>query len=308
VCSTPVSRYATAEKRLTRAILSRIKYIADGCRNASVDATMFESMFEYKAIRAGRSAHGPALSFAIHCGIAALLLMAGTSPAVRKALRPTMNAVPLIAPYVSAVHSTGGGGGGDRSPLPASRGRLPKIALRQFTPPMVVLNNTNPKLAMEPTLILSAEVSLPQMNPAELGDPFGGLGPKSNGPGSGGGIGTGVGTGVGPGKGPGLGPGVGGNVSLRGVGGATSSPVLLFKVEPEFSEQARQAKHQGVVILYGEVDTSGRLTNVRVVQGLGLGLDEKAMEAVKQWKFRPGYQNGRPVTAAATIEVNFHLL
>ena len=84
--------------------------------------------------------------------------------------------------------------------------------------------------------------------------------------------------------------------------------MLLFKVEPEFSEQARQAKHQGVVILYGEVNTNGKLTNVRVVQGLGLGLDEKAIEAVKQWKFRPGYQNGRPVVAAATIEVNFHLL
>jgi TonB family protein len=84
--------------------------------------------------------------------------------------------------------------------------------------------------------------------------------------------------------------------------------VLLFKVEPEFSEEARKAKHQGMVVLYGEVDTNGRLRNVRVVRGLGLGLDEKAMEAVKQWKFRPGYQDGRPVVAAATIEVNFHLL
>jgi TonB family protein len=79
-------------------------------------------------------------------------------------------------------------------------------------------------------------------------------------------------------------------------------------VEPEFSEQARKAKHQGVVILYGEVDTNGKLRNVRVVQALGLGLDEKAIEAVKKWKFRPGYQDGRPVVAAATIEVNFHLL
>jgi periplasmic protein TonB len=63
-----------------------------------------------------------------------------------------------------------------------------------------------------------------------------------------------------------------------------------------------------MVVLSGEVDTNGKLRNVRVVRGLGLGLDEKAMEAVKQWKFRPGYQHGRPVVAAATIEVNFHLL
>jgi TonB family protein len=174
---------------------------------------------------------------------------------------------------------------------------------------MAVLNNTNPKLPVEPTLILSAEVSLPQTNLAALGDPFGGLGPSSNGPGSGGGIGTGDGTGVGPGSGPGLGPGDGGGSNgLLGRRGAVSSPVLLFKVEPEFSEEARKAKHQGMVVLYGEVDTNGRLRNVRVVRGLGLGLDEKAMEAVKQWKFRPGYQDGRPVVAAATIEVNFHLL
>jgi len=255
------------------------------------------------------SARGPTLSFTIHCGVAALLLLAGTSPAVRQALRPTTNAVSLIAPYLSLSNEGGGGGGGVRSPLPASKGRLPKIAPRQFTPPMAVLNNTNPKLPMEPTLILSPDVSLPQTNLAELGDPFGGLGPRSNGPGSGSGIGIGDGTGVGPGKGPGLGPGEGGgNGGLRSGQGAISSPILLFKVEPEFSEEARKAKHQGVVILYGEVDTNGKLRNLRVVQALGLGLDEKAIEAVKKWKFRPGYQDGRPVVAAATIEVNFHLL
>ena len=270
-------------------------------------------MFESTAIESRRSAKGPALSFTIHCGVAALLLMAGTSPALRRVLRPT-NAVPLIAPYLSAGHSAGGGGGGgDKSPLPGTKGKLPKIAPRQFTPPMAVIQNANPKLPVEPTLILLAEVSLPATNLAELGDPFGGLGPTSNGPGSGGGIGTGDGTGVGPGTGLGLGPGEGGGTGglkggLGAVGGAVSSPVLLYKVEPEFSEQARKAKHQGVVILYGEVDTSGRLRNVRVIQALGLGLDEKAVEAVQKWKFRPGYQNGRPVVAAATIEVNFHLL
>ena len=253
------------------------------------------------------SARGPALSFTIHCGVAALLLLVGTNPAIRHALRPATNAISLMAPYPS-IAKGGGGGGGDRSPLPASKGRLPKIAPRQFTPPMAVLNNTNPKLPMEPTLILSPEVSLPPTNLAELGDPFGGLGPRSNGPGSGGGIGTGDGTGVGPGKGPGLGRGEHGGTGGLRVGGAISSPILLFKVEPEFSEEARKAKHQGVVILYGEVDTNGKLRNLRVVQALGLGLDEKAIEAVKKWKFRPGYQDGRPVVAAATIEVNFHLL
>jgi periplasmic protein TonB len=274
----------------------------------SMSESMFESMSESRAIQTGRSARGPALSLTIHCGVAALLLMAGAGSTVRRALPKTTNAIPLIAPYLSLSRG-GGGGGGDRSPLPASKGRLPKIAPRQFTPPLAVLDNTNPKLAMEPTLILSPDMSLPPANLAELGDPFGGLGPKSNGPGSGSGIGSGAGTGVGSGKGIGDGPGEGGNSGGPRAGqGAISSPVLLFKVEPEFSEEARKAKHQGVVILSGEVDTNGKLRNVRVVQGLGLGLDEKAMEAVKQWKFRPGYQDGRPVVAAAIIEVNFHLL
>jgi len=106
-----------------------------------------------------------------------------------------------------------------------------------------------------------------------------------------------------------VGPGDGGDFGgLRGGGGALTSPVLLYKVEPEFSEEARKAKHQGVVVLYGEVDTNGTLRNIRVLQGLGLGLDDKAIQAVKQWRFRPGYRDGKPVVAAATIEVNFHLL
>jgi protein TonB len=92
------------------------------------------------------------------------------------------------------------------------------------------------------------------------------------------------------------------------VGGGVSAPVLVSKVEPEYSEEARKAKYQGTVLLYIEVDPSGRAENVRVLRSLGLGLDEKAMEAVKKWKFKPGYKNGQPVTVVATIEVNFRLL
>jgi len=82
----------------------------------------------------------------------------------------------------------------------------------------------------------------------------------------------------------------------------------LFKVEPEYSEEARRAKYQGVVVLYAEIGRDGRARNLRVTRSLGLGLDEKAIEAVAKWRFRPGYKDGRPVTVAATIEVNFRLL
>jgi periplasmic protein TonB len=204
----------------------------------------------------------------------------------------------------------GGGGGGDRSPLPASKGRLPKVSLRQFTPPMAVVNNPNPKLTMDPSIIAPPDVNLPQVNMSQYGDPLAKIGPPSNGPGSGGGIGSGSGGGVGSGKGGGFGPGEGGGVGggVFRVGGGVTAPALLFKKEPEYSEEARKAKYQGTVLLYIEVDPSGKATNMKVVRSLGLGLDEKAMEAVRQWKFKPGYKDGKPVTVAATIEVNFRLL
>jgi TonB family protein len=215
---------------------------------------------------------------------------------------------PKMAPKKQAMG--GGGGGGDRSPLPASKGRLPKQSLRQFTPPMAVVNNPNPKLTMEPSIIVPPDVQLPNVNMAQYGDPLGKLGPPSNGPGSGGGIGSGSGGGVGSGKGGGFGPGEGGGVGggVFRVGGGVTAPALLYKVEPEYSEEARKAKYQGTVLLYVEVDPSGRATNIKVARSLGLGLDEKAIEAVKKWKFKPGYKDGHPVTVAATIEVNFRLL
>ncbi len=234
--------------------------------------------------------------------------------------------VPLIGPDIAAYEPklpakpnkmSGGGGGGDRSPLPAPKGRLPKASLKQFTPPMVVVNNPNPKLTMDPSLIIPPSVPLPQVNLLNYGDPLAAIGPLSNGPGSGGGIGSGSGGGVGPGHGGGFGPGEGGGTGggVYGIGGAVfragggvTGPVLLYKVEPEYSDEARKAKFQGTVVLYAEVDPSGRAVNVRVTRSLGLGLDEKALEAVKKWKFRPGYKDGKPVTVAALIEINFRLL
>jgi protein TonB len=85
-------------------------------------------------------------------------------------------------------------------------------------------------------------------------------------------------------------------------------PLLIFEVEPEFSEEARKAKYQGTVLLATEVDTSGRPVNVRVLQGLGMGLDEKAIEAVSRWRFRPGLRDGRAVVTSATVQVSFRLL
>ena len=92
------------------------------------------------------------------------------------------------------------------------------------------------------------------------------------------------------------------------VGGGVTPPRVLQKQDPEYSEEARAAKFQGTVVLAVIVDEKGNPRDLKVVRPLGLGLDEKAIEAVMKWVFRPGYKDGKAVAVAATIEVNFRLL
>jgi TonB family protein len=259
------------------------------------------------------------LSIGIHAAIAVLIFTATTRPDLVPHFRKTDN-VTLLAPYVSKAAPEkdpaggGGGGGGKRAPLRASRGDLPKAAPRQFTPPVVNRENPEPKLAMEPTIVVAASAPLPMLHIGQAGDPLAPPGPPSDGRGKSGGIGEGDGTGVGPGKGLGYGPGdkygVGGGLPSGGGGPrANITPAaLVWKVEPEYSDEARRAKIQGTVLLFLEVDPDGKPSNILVRQGLGLGLDEKAIDAVRRWKFRPGKQNGRAVTTTAMVEVNFRLL
>jgi TonB family protein len=83
---------------------------------------------------------------------------------------------------------------------------------------------------------------------------------------------------------------------------------VIYQVDPEFSEEARRAKYNGTVVLDVDVDITGRATNIRVSKSVGLGLDEKAVEAVLRWRFKPGLKDGKPILVPARIEVNFHLL
>jgi protein TonB len=254
-------------------------------------------------------------SVLVHAAVITLLFSLAANKAVQQTAVKTFRLVaPDIAPYVPQTPKPnamgGGGGGGDRSPLPASKGRLPKVAPRQFTPPMAVVNNPNPKLIMDPTLIIPPDVNLPNVNMAQYGDPLGKIGPPSNGPGSGGGIGSGSGGGVGSGRGAGYGPGEGGGFGggAYRLGGGVTSPVPIYKPEPEYSEEARKAKFYGTVILYIEINEKGLVQNPRVQRALGLGLDEKAIEAVLKWRFHPALKDGKPVTVTASVEVNFRLL
>jgi len=220
-----------------------------------------------------------------------------------------------ISPYLadlpgSAKKSGGGGGGGDRSPTPASKGAVPRFAKQQLAPPMAVILNQAPQLPVQASLLGPPELKLPQMQSnMPWGDPQGVLGPASNGPGTGGGIGSGEGTGIGSGKGGGLGPGEGGGTGggVFSVGGSVIAPIPIYKPEPPYSEEARKAKYQGTVVLMIVVDTQGSVVDTRVVKPLGLGLDEKAVETVRTWKFKPGMRNGVPVPVRVMVEVSFRL-
>jgi TonB family protein len=98
-----------------------------------------------------------------------------------------------------------------------------------------------------------------------------------------------------------------GSAGAYRIGGGVSAPTVLVKVDPEYSEEARKAKLQGTVILYVVVDERGNPRDLRVIRSLGLGLDQKAIEAVERWKFRPGKKDGKAVPVQATIEINFRL-
>ena len=254
------------------------------------------------------------ISGALHgAAIALILLTTGVHTSLVNHTAHTTLVMPLeLLKYeVTAPQpDDAGGGGGMQTQTAASLGNLPRPALKQFLAPMVKSENANPLLSIEPTIIANPETAVPQINLAILGDPHGVAGPPSQGPGDGSGIGSGHGTGDGPGNGPGAGPGGGGGIAsaYSGFQGSLVEPVLLYRVDPEYSDEARKAKLQGVVLVRAVIDAGGQLRNVAVAQSLGMGLDECALAAVRKWKFRAGTRNGRPVAIPTLIQLTFRLL
>jgi periplasmic protein TonB len=227
--------------------------------------------------------------------------------------------VTLVAPppdsYTLRASSNvvgGGGGGGDHDPLPAPKGKLPKFAVLQIAPPQIVLRNAAPKLTVEATVIVPPQVHLAENHMPTLGTPSAAAmpaAPPSNGTGSGGGIGSGSGGGVGVGHGAGVGAGSGGGIGggVFKVGGGISAPQAISAPDPQYTEEARRSKTQGTCTLWLIVDASGNPRDIRVVRGLGSGLDAKAMEAVRQWRFDPALKDGKPVNVEISVEVEFRL-
>ncbi|HZS04328.1 MAG TPA: TonB family protein [Blastocatellia bacterium] len=219
----------------------------------------------------------------------------------------------------------GGGGGGKETQAPPSKGVRPPFSLTPTIippspdPPKI----KNPTLISQPTLLGDPKV-LP-LEKGSIGDPKGVEGPPAPGSGKGGGIGTGSGGGIGEGEGGGAGRGRGGNagggdmaggggVGKGGAGGLvpysalSTKPVVLYKEKAKYTEEARQNKIQGVVLLSMIVTAEGTVRDVRVVRGLPDGLTESAIEAAKKMKFKPATKNGEPVaTKLGSVEFSFNI-
>lgn len=258
-----------------------------------------------------------AISMVVHGLVIALLMVPVVSRVAARSPDKPVYGVTELSPYVpllpaGASKAGGGGGGGDRSELPPTKGRAPKFTRTQFTPPMATIRNLHPKLAMDPSLLGDPDMKITNPALTNYGDPLAASVNYSGGPGGGGGIGTGCCGGIGSGEGGGLGPGSGGGTGggpyragRNGVGYAS----CLYCPEPQYSDEARKAKYQGTVVLMVVITADGRGTDIRVAKGIGMGLDEKAIEAVRGWRFKPAMgPNGRPVAVQMPVEVVFRLL
>jgi TonB family protein len=247
------------------------------------------------------------LAFVIWLGIKAVVNI--VKPPL-KATNVDVGTFDLKAPK-AGVAAGGGGGGGSHDIVDPMKGKLPPRMKDPITPPMVPILD-KPKLAVpsainvQPNIQLPDNPNMPNIGMAKSAN----VTLASNGQGGGSGMGTGYGGGMGSGTGNGFGPGTGGNTGggVYQIGGGVSAPIAIFTPEAEFSDEARRAKYQGVCLISLIVDAQGNPQDPRVIRALGMGLDEKALEAVRKYKFKPAMKEGRtPVPVRITIEVNFRL-
>jgi TonB family protein len=217
----------------------------------------------------------------------------------------------------------GGGGGGLRQKAPPPKAeRKGTFKVRSpvpvRTPPPVVTPVEKPK-PPEPPPPLKAEPLPPVIAPvvrvpADLRDRVGVLSdatnaPESRGPGTGGGVGSGQGTGVGEGDGAGIGPGSGGGMGGGPYrpGSSIEPPRLVREIKPDYTDDARRRNLEGEVGLEIVIRRDGSVGDVRVIRGIGAGLDQRAVEAVRQWRFAPARRLGSPVDVIVEVAVEFRL-
>jgi protein TonB len=262
-----------------------------------------------------RSRSTTVVSVFAHIGIVAFILwaaMAIHTPVVDSSLAkvaPIQFTLydPPPPPVMPVVKVRGGGGGGGAHQLVApTRGSLPKIVLKTPIIPLEAPKIVAPKLLIQPAVAIRMpdaqmpKLGVPQTQQVAMASQGGG---SANGFGFG--LGGGVGSGHGTGQGPGSDRGYGGGV--MSVGGGVSAPEVIHSVQPQFTAEARSQNYQGVVAVQLIVDSQGFPQDVRVVRHLGMGLDEEAIAAVKQYRFRPAAYEGRSVSVQMVIDVDFRL-
>lgn len=277
-----------------RTAVTRVEREPAQNRDEAILPTLFGAGYGNYPMRRGNFA----ISLGMHAAMLAIFVASGLwlTEAAEHRVQVTSRVLTDISSYPLPVSAASGrSGGGARDKTPESKGSLPRFAREQLTPPTIVVPKEQPKLAEDMTLVGPPELSKPPTS--QIGNPLAAiLGPLSNGSGSGGGIG------------PGHGGGLGGGDGVYRVGGGITAPRPIFDPDPEYSDEARQAKYQGTVMLWVVVGADGRAHEIRVQQSLGMGLDEKAIEAVRGWKFAPGMKDGIPVAVQVNIEVVFRLL
>jgi len=213
---------------------------------------------------------------------------------------------PLFVPL--DARRAAGSGGGVNDPVEANRGRNPKQDMHPLSPVQVPLLE-DPKIAIENRIAVPPEVTLPD-NPemAMIGvHNSANVTLISGGSGGPAGIGSGRNGGDGPGNGQrGWGQGSSDATYVPGVNGV-SQPIAIFTPEAEFSDEARRHKHQGACTISVIIDAHGNPQSPRVVQSIGMGLDEKALQAVMRYRFKPAKKDGRPVAVRIAVVVDFRL-
>jgi protein TonB len=288
-------------------------------------------------MRSPRSRQGLPLaaSVALHAAAVLVLLWAGAM-----GLFATDTEAHVVEPQaahlvflISPGPGGGGGGGGLRMSAPPPQARREAPAAKPVMPSPVVRVRRDPPVRstarltrpVEPPRVIPKPIDVPTPPtpqtvqapvveaPADSASTVGLLAAKttvtSHGPGSAGGIGVGAGSGLGEGVGSGIGDGSGGGAGggVFGPGSGVTPPSVLREVRPTYSDDARRRGLEGSVALKIVVLRDGSVGNVRVVRGLGAGLDQKAIDAVRQWRFRPASRHGVPVDVVVDISVDFKL-
>jgi len=187
--------------------------------------------------------------------------------------------------------------------------KRPPSSKQQIVAPSVHVF-TNSILLVPPTV--EGKQNFPSNNLPNWGDPNSNVQTNSNGPGCCEGVGKGKGVGIGPNRGPGIGPGENGvgttAIGTLGVGVGVRAPTCLYCPKPEYSDEARKVHFQGLVELSVVVQADGKPGRIELVTGPGMGLDEKTIEAVRNWRFRPAIApNGKAIAVTIPIEVQFQL-